>query len=450
MYRAYVLRQENAGNQYVLDLIRPEEAIYNAIFGVGTHEFPYTEYNSLNTRIMEVLETLTDTEKQIILYRFGFMGDWYSLRSTGTEFNLTGERIRQIELKALRKLRHPSRARKLKSSTYKIPLFKDEHDINYRTLIIREIEEYLSNYNKGNSTFWEAILERNNIVISVMTNNSTDSISISELELSVHTYNILKRAGINTLADWFARTENPEDVLKIRNLGRKSLEEIVAKLNELSGSMTNTRIPIKNTTDKFISLNILYSGQSQIYKFKNMTTSELAECVYETLATEYSVYGSILNYNLSTGLLTLLLLKGYFYVETIISAYNNISDELEQGGFGKYIAELDEFVNRFTDYLENQQHCSVKLIYLDTNVARKIIEVKPKNYQEMLACCNVSNCKNSEEYKNIISKTFGIVYNFVIADRLSGKGICQDAYEDEDSDIIASVGEDYGYLDETN
>ena len=48
MYRAYVLRQENTGNQYVLDYIRPEEALFNTIFGIGMHEFSYTEYNSLN------------------------------------------------------------------------------------------------------------------------------------------------------------------------------------------------------------------------------------------------------------------------------------------------------------------------------------------------------------------------------------------------------------------
>jgi DNA-directed RNA polymerase subunit alpha len=55
--------------------------------------------------------------------------------------------------------------------------------------------------------------------------------SIDELELSVRSYNCLKRAGINTVEELTNRT--PEDMMKVRNLGRKSLEEVLAKLSEL-------------------------------------------------------------------------------------------------------------------------------------------------------------------------------------------------------------------------
>ena len=55
--------------------------------------------------------------------------------------------------------------------------------------------------------------------------------NIDELELSVRSYNCLKRAGINTVAELINRT--PEDMMKVRNLGRKSLEEVLAKLKEL-------------------------------------------------------------------------------------------------------------------------------------------------------------------------------------------------------------------------
>ena len=54
---------------------------------------------------------------------------------------------------------------------------------------------------------------------------------IDELELSVRSYNCLKRAGINTVEELTNRT--PEDMMKVRNLGRKSLEEVLAKLKEL-------------------------------------------------------------------------------------------------------------------------------------------------------------------------------------------------------------------------
>ncbi len=55
--------------------------------------------------------------------------------------------------------------------------------------------------------------------------------NIDELELSVRSYNCLKRAGINTVEELTNRT--PEDMMKVRNLGRKSLEEVLAKLKEL-------------------------------------------------------------------------------------------------------------------------------------------------------------------------------------------------------------------------
>lgn len=59
--------------------------------------------------------------------------------------------------------------------------------------------------------------------------------NIDELELSVRSYNCLKRAGINTVEELTNRT--PEDMMKVRNLGRKSLEEVLAKLKELGLSL---------------------------------------------------------------------------------------------------------------------------------------------------------------------------------------------------------------------
>ena len=59
--------------------------------------------------------------------------------------------------------------------------------------------------------------------------------NIDELELSVRSYNCLKRAGINTVEELCNRTS--EDMMKVRNLGRKSLEEVLAKLKELGLSL---------------------------------------------------------------------------------------------------------------------------------------------------------------------------------------------------------------------
>ena len=53
--------------------------------------------------------------------------------------------------------------------------------------------------------------------------------TIEDLDLSVRSFNCLKRAGINTVEDLINKSE--EDMMKVRNLGRKSLEEVIAKLN---------------------------------------------------------------------------------------------------------------------------------------------------------------------------------------------------------------------------
>ena len=75
-------------------------------------------------------------------------------------------------------------------------------------------------------------------VIAAEEENSKDKVlemNIDELELSVRSYNCLKRAGINTVEELCNRTS--EDMMKVRNLGRKSLEEVLSKLKELGLSL---------------------------------------------------------------------------------------------------------------------------------------------------------------------------------------------------------------------
>ena len=84
-------------------------------------------------------------------------------------------------------------------------------------------------------------LSENARLVDVMVESTTDEkekvleINIDELELSVRSYNCLKRAGINTVQELINKT--PEDMMKVRNLGRKSLDEVLAKLKELGLSL---------------------------------------------------------------------------------------------------------------------------------------------------------------------------------------------------------------------
>ena len=72
-------------------------------------------YTLLKEQLIDVLDTLTPREEKVLKLRFGLEdGRTRTLEEVGKEFNVTRERIRQIEAKALRKLRHPSRSKKLK------------------------------------------------------------------------------------------------------------------------------------------------------------------------------------------------------------------------------------------------------------------------------------------------------------------------------------------------
>ena len=76
-------------------------------------------FQLLKEQLVEVLDTLTEREKKVLTLRFGLEdGRARTLEEVGKEFKVTRERIRQIEAKALRKLRHPSRSRKLRDYIY--------------------------------------------------------------------------------------------------------------------------------------------------------------------------------------------------------------------------------------------------------------------------------------------------------------------------------------------
>ena len=83
--------------------------------------YEYTAKMKLREELDEVLATLTEREERVLRLRFGLIdGRQRTLEEVGKEFNVTRERIRQIEAKALRKLKHPSRSKRLKDFMIKL------------------------------------------------------------------------------------------------------------------------------------------------------------------------------------------------------------------------------------------------------------------------------------------------------------------------------------------
>ncbi|HPY52853.1 MAG TPA: RNA polymerase sigma factor RpoD/SigA [Treponemataceae bacterium] len=84
----------------------------------GRYESPeeVAVYENMKDEIDEVMQTLTERERDVLAYRFGLNGKpSMSLKEVGDVFNLTKERIRQIEKKAIKRLQHPSRSARLES-----------------------------------------------------------------------------------------------------------------------------------------------------------------------------------------------------------------------------------------------------------------------------------------------------------------------------------------------
>ena len=90
--------------------------------------------NDLKERVREVLKTLTPREEKVLKMRFGIdVASEHTLEEVGKDFSVTRERIRQIEVKALRKLRHPSRSKKLRTffdKEFEDIITSDEEDID--------------------------------------------------------------------------------------------------------------------------------------------------------------------------------------------------------------------------------------------------------------------------------------------------------------------------------
>ncbi len=172
------------------------------------------------------LDMLTERERKVVACRYQ---DRLTLEETGRLFNVNRERIRQIEAKALRKLRHPARVKM------------------YVALPRSKLYELVDKYDKlarGYERLKEAYTIATNKDVNESEINSRISLNIKleELDFSVRTYNCLRRAGKDTL--WKICDLTADELIKIRNLGRKSAQaqEVVYKLAEygltLSGETT--------------------------------------------------------------------------------------------------------------------------------------------------------------------------------------------------------------------
>ncbi len=194
----------------------------------------YEEFESLSSEAIEEVKDslrnrLTEREYEILCLRFGldYTGTLKDFEAVGKHFGITRERVRQHEVKALRKLKYPmttlpaifdapsnleETAETLHAELeklYESPAFKRANEIT------RELEHMKK------SPFKYAC--------ECLKTRASDDTFIDDLNLSVRAFCCLKRAGINTVSDIIELPK--DDWFKIRNLGRKTLKEVVEKMH---------------------------------------------------------------------------------------------------------------------------------------------------------------------------------------------------------------------------
>ena len=206
--------------------VQDKEWPFNLIRAIGLEVDDPLEHipSEMELYLAMCVSTLTDREQYVIHQRYF---EQKTLKEVGQLIGTQQERARQIEAKALRKLRHPRTGYLLqhgaKAYVDKRVEEKVSDILSYRQ---KELEE---EYKKKMVELQVGKVEAEKIDIT----SKLMATPIEELELSVRSYNCLKRRGCNTIDDVVRNYPTFEEAITIRNLGRKSLEEISWKFNSM-------------------------------------------------------------------------------------------------------------------------------------------------------------------------------------------------------------------------
>lgn len=186
---------------------------------------------NFETNLEKAIENSNLTDREIYCLK-AYYKEVRNLESVGKSLNITRERVNQIIRKAIMKLKHSSKELLIQG--------KDKFELislNEKEEIIKEFKEKIS-YDLiiewiSNHEITEELLKLCYSIINTYHNRpkEQEEITIEDLDLSVRSYNCLKRWGIHTLKDLTSMTR--DDMMKVRNLGRKSLKEVESKLKEI-------------------------------------------------------------------------------------------------------------------------------------------------------------------------------------------------------------------------
>ena len=213
----------------------PYEKLFSAVFALrdlNNVEFPVDFKESVDY-LLSSEKDFTEKERMVINLRYGFVDEYkglptpLTLNEVGSIMNLSKDRIRQIEAKALRKFRHPSRSKILREGLMEIEAKRKIEQIKFnaeRKAMEEKVKETIAAMKEPDV--------KENIKDTVDIDNLCDilkEIHISELTLSSRAYNCLVRGRIKNLYELVVKSD--EELLNSHGMGEVTLHEVKKSLN---------------------------------------------------------------------------------------------------------------------------------------------------------------------------------------------------------------------------
>ena len=290
-------------------------------------------------------EKLTDQERYVLRLRYGIDADKsHTLEEIGKRLSRTSEYIRQLEESALSKLQSPIHLPYIKnvSAVRKYPI---SNPLNFKDKIILELDDLIFKKRCKTDTLLFHILMKQNITITVTNFVYPPEISIDDLDLSIRSYNCVKRAGINNVQELIDLSD--DDILRIRNLGKNQVIEIRNKISEF----INKTKDIEKNNQATIDINIERNGNITKYSYTLDTNSlsNVPKYIFEELFpnNERSLIHQKYTY-FSTYVNEFLLLLGYVDLDQVYEDRKKLDRYLYDLGI---IEDENYFTDRYYDFI---------------------------------------------------------------------------------------------------
>lgn len=352
-----MLRRVN--DEYQLDVISSYEALYCSVFGVKADSFSYSQDSMCRKLFDELIDTLDEAERRVIGKLFGYREKKGTRAETAELLGVSETEVDSIRERALEKLRSPENYRFMEQRWYSDKDIRTPgYELDYKGVLVSEIDRYLSGDGEKSGYFGK-ILTRNGFDVSR---------EVVCLDASAN------EAAAGSTAS-----------------GKVIIDDIVSTLKDfkIAANVVETPRRRRRARRGADTIYIVKDGVAQPYRYRNLSDTEIAECVYQVISDDYSEFGCILDYNISDELMSLLLMKGYFYIEDVAENAPQICAQLDAGDFKEYSRQLREFADKAAVYMVDKKHGMLTFAVIPERVAARIYERQPADYTELIDCFEI-------------------------------------------------------------